>query len=88
MGKAKSRKLRDFMRDLEYRRLQESQEKNQATIDFLKTYSIIAYQTEDYPLTEKVLDLKNVSSIDPVKYSDGLVLPDSWIFEFGLKSVF
>jgi polyhydroxyalkanoate synthesis regulator phasin len=85
MGKAKSRKIRDLMRKVEYERKQVLEEKNQATIDFLKTYSKIAQQTEDYPLTEKVLDLKHIASIDPVNYPDGLVLPDSWVFEFGLK---
>jgi len=85
LGKAKSRKLRDLIRKVEYERKQELEAKNQATIDFIKAYSKLALQSEDYPLTEKVLELKNVPSIDPVNYPDGLVLPDSWVFTFGLK---
>jgi hypothetical protein len=85
MGKAKSRKLRDLMRKVEYERIQKLQEKNQATIDFIRAYSKLAQQNEDYPLTEKVLELKNVASIDAAAYPDGLVIPESWVFDFGLK---
>jgi hypothetical protein len=85
MGRSQKKRLDDFMRGQEIKRLKELQEKNQATIDFLKAYSRMAQQTEDYPLAEKILELKNTASIDSVAYPDGLVLPDSWVFEFGLK---
>jgi aryl-phospho-beta-D-glucosidase BglC (GH1 family) len=85
VGRSQKKRLDDFMRGQEIKRLKELQEKNQATIDFIKAYSRIAEQTEDYPLTEKVLELKNAVSIDSVNYPDGLVLPDSWAYEFGLK---
>ena len=73
------------MRGQEIKRLKEIQEQNQAAIDFIKTHSKIATKTEDYPLTEKVLELKNGVSIDAKDYPDGLVIPDMWIWEFGLK---
>jgi hypothetical protein len=85
MGRSQKKRLDDFMRGQEIKRLKELQEKNQATIDFIRAYSKIAQQTEDYPLTEKVLELKNVPSIDAVAYPDGLVIPESWVFDFGLK---
>jgi hypothetical protein len=88
MGRSQKKRLDDFMRGQEIKRLKELELKNQATIDFLKAYSKIAMQTEDYPLTEKVLELKNMASIDADAYPDGLVLPDSWVFEFGLKQGF
>jgi hypothetical protein len=85
MGRSQKKRLDDFMRGQEIKRLKELQEKNQATIDFIHAYSKIARESEDYPLAEKVLDLKNTVSINAVAYPDGLVLPDSWMFEFGLK---
>ena len=84
MGRAASKKLKDFMRGQEIKRQKEIQEQNQATIDFIKTYSKLAQKTEDYPLTEKVLELKNCPSIDEANYPDGLVIPEMWIWEFGL----
>ena len=61
MGKAKSRKTRDLIRNVEYRRKQEiikehrQKTQHQITKDYLKTHSEIARKNENYPLTEKVL---------------------------------
>ena len=60
MGKAKSRKIRDFHRALEYQRKQEIlkqqalETQTQLAIDYILSNSEIARKNHNYQLTEKV----------------------------------
>jgi hypothetical protein len=90
MGRAKSKKLQDFMRGQEIRRLQAAALQEQITRDYIKTHSKIAWDNQNYPLTEKILvnnnpeDLKNILTndpenpeplfINPLDFPEGLVL--------------
>ena len=61
MGRAASKKLKDFMRGQEYRRKQEILNaellaiQEQFTRDYLNTHSQIDRKNKNYPVTEKVL---------------------------------
>ena len=89
MGRSQKKRLDDFMRGQEIKRLQELELQKQIAIDYLKTHNTLAYDNEIYPVTEKVLtgtsealkklltnELTDVSqlAIDPLDFPEGLVL--------------
>lgn len=94
MGKSRKCKTRDLMRKIEYQRNQEKEQQTQIAIDYLKTHCKLAFDNEDYPLTEKVLtsqpaELKNLLGTDaklhvnPDSFPEGLVIDyDFWKLNF------
>lgn len=89
MGRAQSKKLLDFLRGQELKRLQEQQkrlkEQTQIVQDYIVTHSKLAFKNEDYPLTEEILYKGNPEEIkkllpsenlevNPYDFPEGLVL--------------
>lgn len=94
MGRSSKKKLDDFLRGLEIRRLKEQAEQQQIALDYLKTHNMLAYDNETYPVTEQVLtsqpnELKKLlgpeekMQVNPDDFPDGLVVDwDFWKLTF------
>ena len=91
MGRSQKKRLDDFMRGQEIKRLKRIEVQEQIARDYIATHSELALKNENYPLTEKCLkgspeDLKKLLlgganesqplEVNPDDFPEGLVLPE------------
>ena len=93
MGKSQSKKVREFLRGVEWRRKQQivsdelTETQQLITKDYIQTHCQIERKNSKYPVTEKVLhgspdELKTLLGaelkVNPYDFPDGLVIADDF----------